>query len=127
MSGVTEGLRGRRILIAEDEYYIADDLAEVLSQAGAEVAGPVSTVAEALHAAQSDEVLDGAILDVNLSGRMIWPVVDALVVRGVPIVLATGYDVGVIPPAHAHLPRCEKPTDARMIAQAMAGLIAEAI
>ncbi|WP_376092775.1 response regulator [Roseomonas sp. CCTCC AB2023176] len=130
MSGTADArssgaLRGLRILVAEDEYFIADEIAEALADAGAEVAGPMATVAEALHAAQ-DEALDGAILDVNLSGRMVWPVVDVLAARGVPVVLATGYDAGVIPPAHAHLPRCEKPAEAHEVARALATSIAAA-
>lgn len=123
MSGTEGSLRGRRVLVAEDEYFIADEIMEALERLGAEVVGPVSRVSEALAVAEQTD-LDGAILDVNLAGEMIWPVVEALTCRGVPIVLATGYDAGGIPPAHAHLPRCEKPAEARAIAAALAGSMA---
>lgn len=124
MSGAVEGLRGRRILVAEDEYMIADELAGVLGEAGAEVVGPVSRVREALDIVRSGGHLDGAVLDVNLVGEMIWPVAEALTARGVPVVLATGYDQGAIPADRASLPHCQKPVEARVIARALARSIA---
>ena len=39
---------------------------------------------------------DIAVLDVQLGTEVIDPVVDAVLVRGVPLVLATGYDLAVI-------------------------------
>jgi CheY-like chemotaxis protein len=123
MSGTPEGLKGRRILVAEDDYHIADDLVAALEVAGAEVVGPASGVAEALALARSAAGLDGAVLDVNLRGEMIWPVVEALASRGVPVVLATGYDAGMIPPAHGHLPRREKPVQARELLKMLASRI----
>ena len=42
----------------------------------------------ALIAAQS---FDAAVVDVNLDGRMSYPVADALSARGVPFVFSTGY------------------------------------
>ncbi len=102
-----------RVLVAEDEYVIAEEVAAVLAGAGAEVLGPVATVAEALRLAAAEGRLDAALLDVSLRGKAIWPVVDALLARGVPVVLATGYDASALPQAYAHLPRCEKPTSGR--------------
>ena len=123
MSGTAGALRGRHVLVAEDEYFLADEVAEALGAAGAEVVGPVSRVSEALELARGGERLDAAVLDVNLGGEMIWPVAEALAARGVPVVLATGYDAGVIPPRHAGLPRCEKPLDAKAVALALARAI----
>ena len=113
-------LDGRRILVAEDEYDIADAIAEALAEAGAEVLGPVPTVARALHLATAPGRLDAALLDVNLRGEAIWPVVDALRGRGVPVVLTTGYDPSAIPQAYASLPRCEKPVTGRELVRSLA-------
>ena len=77
---------------------------------------------EALDLARMEH-LDGAVLDVNLGGETVWPVAGALAARGVPVVLATGYDEGTIPPDHAHLPRCEKPVDAHAVPRALARAI----
>ena len=82
MTGPVEGLRGRRILVAEDEYMIAEEIENGLGKAGAEVVGPVSRVGEALAIVQSGERLDGAVLDVNLTSEMIWPVVKLLAASG---------------------------------------------
>ena len=41
-------LAGRRVLVVEDEYFIADDLRHQLEACGAEVLGPVPRVGEAL-------------------------------------------------------------------------------
>ena len=50
----------------------------MLAAAGAEVCGPGPTVARALRMASAPGRLDAALLDVNLRGEAIWPVVDAL-------------------------------------------------
>ncbi|WP_314190624.1 hypothetical protein [Paracoccus yeei] len=41
--------------------------------------------------------LDGAILDVNLQGQMVFPVAHLLLERSVPFLFMTGYDQSVIP------------------------------
>jgi DNA-binding NtrC family response regulator len=110
------GLAGKRLLVVEDEYMIADDLACALEDAGAEVVGPAGTVEDALELVQLNRGrLDGAVLDVNLRDERVYPVADVLASRGVPFVLATGYDVASIPVAYARMPRCEKPVDKRKL------------
>jgi hypothetical protein len=37
-------LKGRRVLIVEDDYFMADELRAEFQQAGAEVVGPVGRV-----------------------------------------------------------------------------------
>lgn len=117
-------LRGLRILVVEDEYLLAMDLERELRDAGAEVVGPAASVAAALRLIDGDHVLDGALLDVNLGGEPIFPVADALLGRGVPVVLTTGYDARAIPVRYADVPRCEKPVDVRRVARTLGRLVA---
>lgn len=95
-------------------------VAGVLAGAGAEVLGPVPTVADALRLVAAEGRIEGALLDASLHGEAIWPVVDALLACNVPMVLATGYDAGALPDAYARLPRCEKQTSGRDLIRALA-------
>ncbi len=104
-------LQGRRILVVEDEYMMAEDLRRDLEKVGAEVVGPVPSVADALRLLAREDGLDGAVLDVNLRGEKAYPVADALRERGVPFVLATGYEQWALPEAYKEVPRCDKPVD----------------
>ena len=98
--------------MVEDEYLVALDLKRMLGDLGAEVVGPVAQLERAQEVARS-EPLGGAILDVNLNGRTIWPVADELMARGVPVILATGIETGNVPAGYEDLPRLHKPFDDR--------------
>jgi CheY-like chemotaxis protein len=114
-------LHRRRLLVVEDEYMIAFDLARSLEELGAEVIGPAPTVREALDLIASDKgVLDGAVLDINLSGERAYAVADALAARSVPFVFATGYDSVAIPAAYAEFPRLNKPVDKAELSRLLA-------
>ena len=119
-------LRGRRVLVVEDEYMIAQEIVEVLSDVGAETLGPASSVSNALGLVAAENRIDSALLDVNVGRQAVWPVVDMLLARGVPLVLTTGYDASTIPQAYAHLPRCEKPTSGRDLTRMLATIMAKA-
>jgi CheY-like chemotaxis protein len=110
-----DDMNGRRILVVEDEYLIADDLRMALEEAGAEVVGPVPSVKEAEELIASDPAIDAALLDVNLRGEQIFAVADRLADREVPFVFATGYDQASIPDRFSDRPRLEKPIKARQI------------
>ena len=114
------GLARKRILVVEDDYLVAMDIARALERAGAEVIGPTPAVEAALNALEQT-VLDGAILDINLGGEMAFPVADALMARGVPFIFATGYDAEVIPLRFTHVKRCEKPMASEQICAALFG------
>ncbi len=64
-------LRNCRILVVEDEYYLADELRTELETRGALVLGPVGTLDQALAAIGEARDIDGAILDVNLRGERV--------------------------------------------------------
>ena len=97
-----------RVLIVEDEYYLAADLAEALQARGARIVGPVGTFDEALAAVAADEI-DMALLDMNLRGEMSFAVAERLDEAGIPFVIATGYSTESLPESLRDRPRVEKP------------------
>lgn len=80
------------VLVAEDEPFIAYDLATTIEDAGGVVVGPAATVKEALALLEIYPVA-AAILDVNLGDRDISPVAELLIARGVPVIFHTGLGV----------------------------------
>lgn len=102
---------GCRVLIVEDEYLVAMDLAEALEERGILVVGPVASVGEALEQIENGQRLDAAVLDVNLGGERVYRVAEALSARGVPFIFTTGYDADLLPESLLSVPRLEKPAD----------------
>jgi DNA-binding response OmpR family regulator len=90
-----EPLRGRRVLVAEDEAATSLMIEDTLKEAGYIVVGPVATVREALSLIES-ETIDCAILDIQLADGRAGPIAEALVKRGIRFVLETGYDPGTV-------------------------------
>ena len=103
-------LSGARILVVEDEYYIADDLRRILIEAGAEILGPFSSVDKA-HEAIDAEPFDCAVLDLNLHGESGLPIADRLTQEGKSFAIATGYGSAAVPDRFKQVPRIEKPFD----------------
>ena len=112
-------MTGRRVLIVEDEYFIADEMRQDFEEAGAKVLGPVPTVEAALSLLGRTPALDGAVLDIKLRGEMGYPIADALIERGVPFVFSTGYDAANIPAKYGSVARCEKPVEAQKVGHAL--------
>jgi CheY-like chemotaxis protein len=110
---------GLRILVVEDEYFIANDMVEVLEGHGAEVVGPSASVSDALELIRKGGPIDGAIVDINLHGELAFPVARELSMCHVPFVFATGNDAGAIPECYQHILRCEKPVDFVKVASAL--------
>ena len=74
----------------------------------------------ALKAIKNADV-DGAIVDINLRGKLCFPVADARADRHIPFVFATGYTIAQVPGRHANVPRFEKPTAPGVICRALEG------
>ena len=101
-------LDGLRILVVEDEAAISLLLEDMLLELGCEVVGPAGRLAAALDLAAS-ETFDLAILDVNVAGESIYPLVEALEERNVPFVFSTGYGSGGIKESYRDRPVVQKP------------------
>ena len=87
-------LRGKKVMIVEDEAILALDLMMTVEETGATVAGPVHRLDVAMKAESLDE-LDAAILDVDVAGEEVFPFADRLRAAGVPMVFHTGRsDIG---------------------------------
>ncbi len=117
---IAEGpLAKRRILVAEDEYLLADELRAALGAVGALVLGPVGTLGDTLRLIDAESLIDGAVLDLNLRGEMVFPAADRLRERDIPFLFATGYDAVRIPSRFEDAARWEKPINTRGIALAV--------
>lgn len=112
---LNEAAKGRRVLVVEDEFLIAEELRESLEELGVEVVGPVATVGAAVALIRSGAPLDGATLDVTLGREKSHPVAEALRARNVPFVLLTGYGTSTLPEVLRDTPTCQKPADAREV------------
>jgi CheY-like chemotaxis protein len=96
-----------RILVVDDEPLIAAMMEEWLSELGHFVIGPAHNLAHALELAASD--IDAAIVDVSLGKDNSYPLVDALIARGLPFALATGYGLESLAPQYRNQPTLGKP------------------
>ncbi|MCE7029660.1 response regulator [Jiella avicenniae] len=108
-------VRGRRILVVEDEYFIADELRLAFEKMGASVLGPVATAEAALELISSQQAIDGATLDVALRGGQSTAVAEMLFERGVPFVLLTGLDEDALPEPLRQVPCCQKPVNVQEV------------
>ena len=112
-------LAGRRVLVVEDEPLIAMLLEDMLSDLSVEAAQMADSVPAALEAVAGLEGVDGAILDMNLRGRSVEPVADALADRGIPFVFASGYGADGVVDRHSGAPVLAKPFRKEALEQAL--------
>jgi CheY-like chemotaxis protein len=114
-----------RVLIVEDEALVAMLLEDMLIDAGYAVSGTVSAIPQALEfVADAAADFDVAILDVNLRGKPIFPVAEALTIAGKPFVFATGYGAGSLPEAWRDRPTLQKPFGAGDVERVLAAALA---
>ncbi|SEO93365.1 Response regulator receiver domain-containing protein [Methylobacterium sp. ap11] len=115
-------LSGCRVLVVEDDFYLATDAARALERAGAHVMGPCATEEEA-RAVLDEQRPDAVVVDINLGRGPSFKLAETLKDRGIPFVFTTGYDAKVIPTKFAGIERLEKPLQLRQIVSAVAKLM----
>lgn len=108
-------LEGATVLLVEDEFMIALEIADALESVGAQVSGPHATL-DAARKAASTANADVAILDIDLRGEEVFPVAEALRERGIPFVFYTGRpDREALRTCFADIPVFVKPASTRYL------------
>jgi CheY-like chemotaxis protein len=118
MSSETKPAVNKRVLVVEDELMIRMLLEGMLEDLGHTIAGQAGDIEEALALAKRAD-FDVALLDVNLNGKPITPVVEILVERGLPFVFASGYGQRGVPEAFQGSPALQKPFQVEALAKAL--------
>jgi len=117
---------GARVLLVEDNGFVALELERLLGQLGCSVVGPASTLARAMELIQAGTDLDAAVLDINLGGGAdSFPIAQELAARGIPYLFCTGYDRRIAErPEAGPAEVLAKPVQRDQLANAMTRLLA---
>lgn len=127
VGGSHKPLTDRRVLVVEDEYFIADEIRLGLVDLGAEVLGPFADVQQASAFLRTGTPIDAALLDINLRSEMVFPLARALRSRGIPVVFTTGYGKGAIGPEFQNIELWQKPLDLKRALPRLARLVRQGV
>jgi CheY-like chemotaxis protein len=97
-----------RVLLVEDEVLITLLLQDMLLDLECEIADAPASLNDALSAARTG-AFDLALIDLNLHGKLTYPVADILKARQIPFIFVTGYGAAALEPAYADALVLEKP------------------
>lgn len=115
-------LKGKRVLVVEDDYFIAADLTRALERDEMVVIGPVASVDDA-NETLSAQMPDAAILDIHLGSATAYQLADRLMGEQVPVLFVTGYDGWHLPEPYLSQPRLTKPTGEEELISALRGMM----
>jgi DNA-binding response OmpR family regulator len=115
-------LSGHRVLVVEDEYYIAKDAARALRGAGADVLGPCRDE-EAANIVVALNRPDAVLVDIDLGDGPCFTLAESLRASGIPFLFVTGYDDDMIPPKFDKVERLLKPVEPWQMLTAVSRLL----
>lgn len=113
---------GSRILVIEDQYFLAESIRAELESQEFEVVGPFGYLSTGLLDAMATP-LHAAIVDINLHGWTTYEVLDRLRERSTPVVIATGSEPGEIPVRFAECCVVRKPYTTYMLLEAVRSVL----
>ena len=116
-------LPGPCVLIVEDEMQLAMMLEDLLHASGYRVL-KAARLPAALELAES-EVIDAAILDINLAGTKAFPAADVLQRRGIPFMFASGYGEDGLSEQYQGWSMLQKPYGMKQLQQALVSLLGD--
>jgi DNA-binding NarL/FixJ family response regulator len=99
---------GIRVLVVEDEPIVGLDIRQQLANAGFEVLGPATSVANALPFI-AEPGCDVAVLNVNLGTETSEPIARKLQAFGTPFVVWSGYSADDLAPSFSRATCLTKP------------------
>jgi AmiR/NasT family two-component response regulator len=114
-----------RVLVVEDEFMIALDISQQLTDAGCEIVGPAKSVTKALGLI-AESGCDVAVLDVNLGGETSELIAQKLQEVGKPFIILSGYSTEEQPPWFNGATVLRKPPPAADLLAAVRGCVATA-
>ena len=118
----SSGQNGLTVLLVEDEFLIAEEIAAVLEDAGHAVVGPAGTVRAAEAMLAGDPRPDIAVIDANLRGETSAPLAASLRDRGIPFCVCTGYRISDLAALFGDIVTIQKPIDPARLLQVVANL-----
>lgn len=114
--------RRLRVFVVEDEMLVAMLIEDMLDDMGHELAGLATHLEGALLQAANVQT-DVAVLDVNLNGKLSFPIADILRQRGVPFFFASGYGSAGLCDAYKGTLTLKKPFEAQDLTNALAKMV----
>jgi CheY-like chemotaxis protein len=122
---VTEDFQGLRVLVVEDDSLICLLFEDMLMDLGCNVVAAACDFKRASELAQGQDNIDVAILDVNLGGRLVFPIADILAARGIPFLFATGMGTDGLPSAWQGHCSVQKPMTTASLGAALGRAVRE--
>jgi CheY-like chemotaxis protein len=101
-------LKGKRVLVIEDEMLVAMGLQDLLSDLGCDLIAVAADVEKALGLIAVN-TFDLATLDLNLNGTLSYAIAEALESRHIPFAFSTGYSEHGINESYRERPVLKKP------------------
>jgi len=93
---INQTLKGKRVLMVEDEPLLSMDMEASLLEMGCEVIGPAGTLAKAKQLIAGSG-FDAALLDANLAGQSVDELAVILTQGNIPFAFVTGYGREALP------------------------------
>jgi DNA-binding response OmpR family regulator len=113
-----------KLLIVEDEYLLADNVARYFAKQGAQVIGFAPSVRKAREIINRGEAFDLAVLDIRLQDAEVYEVADLVRDKGARLVFYTAMEASSLPDRFRNTPVVQKPAPLNQLYQIVMATLA---